>query len=938
MPFGSGPQYTAYANYTIYFSDETEYQAAKAIVGGDFYNIAPETAAGIFGMDWPPVGGPMDNPKGLFSIYPYTFDSPEIGHPLPSGVFLSPSVDSVLVPGQAGIPASIWPAGPAMNLVWSGLLMKSNGDAGSEEFESLTISPRRWINGFELAMGAEGGTGSGTVSCRDSSRVTDGFGLAVRRWNNLKVNHTNTEYEALANERLSWERFYIRLRKIDPAVPNIVIWRSQNTLSSTSGVAIGFTTLGELELFNVELGVFTSKRITPPLTLDKWYKIDIMLTQAPPVTFTPSPLYWPGKAELFLNGVLYDFSEIIVGIGQENSHHQGSDLGQSASVANLWEYDLDDWIGADYPASTVDVLAGSHVKKTYVDSLGIDHAGFAGQSESMNQMMNPAAVTSGSRFTSTTPSAIINGVTNENVEQDSTGINIGAAAIVVGTYGLETGANNGAIGYSIGGGAANLTEETPLTGLNFESTLYKPTTLADVSPLDVYLQKSISTNLSTIYGLQACVEHIGVWGEEDDSSLTIPKVIILHNCNYANTPWAFVGPAPDGPVAFQSDVYVGNGTQQAIDLPLPCHFLWIRAIGASTPPVIWYGAGIGGHLGGADAVVPDTIVRVFTDATGQTKFTVVGTNPSTNASGVSYQYIAFCDPGMRFNLCGAFKHHSTDAAGLNTLIDSNFIPDGGFVQNEVQSVSANDALTYKGPGFTGTEGKLLNAAVVANYGTFAQGLFTSGLSSHYATSSQCNYSLWRLSDGNPGVVVQMFSYVGNGVNPRVIPCTPISERFPLFVLVMPHNGTSSVYRDPSHTGVTSQVFTGAENVSTGIVDGGIDTITVHSALNGNGVIYDVFIIPGFDDGWYNGAGGPPNGPGGPHVDLPPFVPSDISLIPSGGIVFGGAASTLILKDKSGIYTLIKDKTEDTLYDRQTGIDNADVKIPNPIAKTGFIGG
>ena len=43
-------QYTAYANYVIYFSDPTEYAAALALCGGNGFGHCPYTAASTFGM------------------------------------------------------------------------------------------------------------------------------------------------------------------------------------------------------------------------------------------------------------------------------------------------------------------------------------------------------------------------------------------------------------------------------------------------------------------------------------------------------------------------------------------------------------------------------------------------------------------------------------------------------------------------------------------------------------------------------------------------------------------------------------------------------------------------------------------------------------------------------------------------------------------------
>lgn len=47
------------------------------------------------------------------------------------------------------------------------------------------------------------------------------------------------------------------------------------------------------------------------------------------------------------------------------------------------------------------------------------------------------------------------------------------------------------------------------------------------------------------------------------------------------------------------------------------------------------------------------------------------------------------------------------------------------------------------------------------------------------------------------------------------------------------------------------------------------------------------------------------------------------------------ALEVLVADASGVYTLVKNKKDDTLYNRETE-DTTDVKIPNPFARTGFI--
>lgn len=57
---------------------------------------------------------------------------------------------------------------------------------------------------------------------------------------------------------------------------------------------------------------------------------------------------------------------------------------------------------------------------------------------------------------------------------------------------------------------------------------------------------------------------------------------------------------------------------------------------------------------------------------------------------------------------------------------------------------------------------------------------------------------------------------------------------------------------------------------------------------------------------------------------------------SGSVALG--ALTYLLEDSSGIYTLVKNKANDTLYDGSRSAETNDVKIPNPRARTGYLGG
>lgn len=76
-------------------------------------------------------------------------------------------------------------------------------------------------------------------------------------------------------------------------------------------------------------------------------------------------------------------------------------------------------------------------------------------------------------------------------------------------------------------------------------------------------------------------------------------------------------------------------------------------------------------------------------------------------------------------------------------------------------------------------------------------------------------------------------------------------------------------------------------------------------------------------------------------DVFPFVNEDMTVIVTGnGQQFSGTVSLGVLQilneDASGIYKIVKNKTCDTFYDRSS--DTMDVMIPQPLIRTGYIGG
>jgi len=314
-----------------------------------------------------------------------------------------------------------------------------------------------------------------------------------------------------------------------------------------------------------------------------------------------------------------------------------------------------------------------------------------------------------------------------------------------------------------------------------------------------------------------------------------------------------------------------------------------------------------------------------------------------NADGEIYQYIAFCDPGQRYNICGSFHYNGNFvSSAVNLLADENFLPDGVFTQLEP---SGDGFTSFKAFGNGIDDGTHLDntGSLIPNWGNFTTGIITSEVDLHNTSPITAggvrpiNYSAWRMTDGED-TMCQILSYVGNGTSSRAIALT-VTGRYPLFGIVIPHN-KQSYFRDPSHSGSDSTRIDSADIVGDGITAVGLDSFTVGSALNENGITYEVFIILGGITGPDNGEFPSDNVPApGTQWIQPVYNPaSDIFITGDGGLILNGQPSVGLLKDISGIYTLISGQIHDTLYDRQTGQTNVNVKIPDPIVKTGYIGG
>ncbi len=955
----AGPAITEYLQYVIFFQDPTEYNFALGVAGGNpLIEITPRDAAVMFGIPFPyPSGDISAIPKGIY-FYPTTTPGQEIGFPGPTGIFIDDTVLDTLVPGQAGNPASVWPAGPDCHFIWSAIITLSSGNGAATTAPGNVMSERRFIDGFEWNANAEGGGSSNTAGLftRDASRTIDGGGLGIRGTNASINNHQLAEYRTGLVTATSWERFYFRVRRL-PTTNPAGLWRCHGSPSNAAGFALQLETTGAVSGLSISsTSVSTNEGTVFTPVLLEWNRVDIFLK------FHASGVGTSGIIKVYINGTLvYTFTDNI-GNGLNNgTSHNNSDLGQWNSPRdNDVEIDMDDWVNADLPANVdvatllftdslfpIDWLLGSHIRKYPVRSSSV--VGWTGAGvQTLNSNLNPVGSTQYENLQSSTSAAQIIGLTDALGLgiQDSMANVLGPVAATAGINCKNAASTDGDLGYKIAGAAAVVATINQTAANLFFSALYHPSgnlLPVEISPYSIVHTKSADANLDTTNGMSNTIEYIGVWGEEDDPTFQFPvsRLSYLHNCRYANTAWGYVGTSSASPVYSVGATYVGTGAYQEISLPAPCHFLFIRALTGGTKPAWVMGAGISSRQGGIDEV--NGLIQMFTDVNGDAWFSVDGTGVNWNAIGVTYQYIAFCDPGNRFLLCTSMAHSSTGPTPpiANTLIDPNFTPEACWAGLEnINGASAATGAWYKGPGHTGNNANALVGTAVTTFGNFATGVFNSDATLHNA-SLQTALNFWRTAeqDGNcAGTMVQIGTYTGNGSSPRVITVTPTSGRAGMFVYVQPANAVG-LFRDASHTGVNSCNISALTNTTSGIVAIGTDSFTVQSTLNTNGVLYHYFILPGDVASAANGVYFNPicQAPIGPHST--PSLPSgDINIVGDGGLIFDGTPGTTLLKDVSGIYTLSTSQRHDTFYDRQTGQTSVNVAIPDPTFKTGYVGG
>lgn len=950
------PSVQFWMNYTIWFRDEEEWAAAISSVGTGLLKMTPREAGTRFGIPFPLIAGDQELLDKNIAYYGGFYPGQDLSFPNASGIILTDSQLTFNVPGQSEYPASPHNA-PDGVFTWSGSIVRVGPGSGVIDDPPATpIAQRRWIGGRELHTTMEGGTGGGHISL-DASRVVGGHGFQIRGTSITTAwLRSIVTYRPGLQPKTSWERFYIRVRKL-PLVNPQGIWRCLGFNLANCGFGIKLTTAGDLHGYNSQSLVDNDAGTIFTPDIDTWYRVDLFLRYDNVL---------PGKIKIHINGTLvYSFTAAGVGMGA-NQYHTQSEIGPWTGVFDHnCEVDFDDWICADLPGNvdpisltfldenySVDWLLGSHVKLQY--GLSAVHTSWTPAGAGigpLNQALAPLTRIATSELTSATSGATIT-VESDALPQTELEANIfGAVAAIVSTWGTNSGNTDGQLGYMKAGAAAVLATIDQSTTQHASTVAYLPSGMIfpdEIAPWSLVHTKSVNTDVDKTFMLLSIVEYIGTWGSEDDPFYEdlVPRIGWLHNAKYFNT--QYVLPSKPAIAVFAvGATYVGNGTYQEIELPDACHFLFIRGVASGATNIIYFGAGLSPHTNASDTAVPNCRMW-YDELDGKFKFSVTGTT-ELNANGATYQYIAFCDPGMRFNLCGVYSHSTgISSPQANPLIATDFTANGGFVQVEMLDVASSlIGLWFRGPGTPSTQADPLQGiARLASGMTFGTGVLNSYTGLHSpATStggSVCNYSLWRTADSNglcPNVMIQIVSYIGNGVASRVITLTPTSLRYPLFILVVPAGGaTASYYRDPSHAGANSSTIGSTANAASGIIAAGIDTITVGINLNTNLIPYNVFVICGDTAGMNNGIFWPSYCAGPDVWEEPDPVDGDINIVTDGGLILGGDSPLTLLKDVSGIYTLVKDLHHDELIDRQPGQASIDTKIPDPIFKTGYLGG
>lgn len=881
----------SFVEYNLICTSQSAYDAAKAALGGITTSLAPATAAALVGAiggfsgSTPPANSIIVGMSAANIVYS--------GRLVPTQNLASTSTYIELnpVPGSyddgkysysfhkffAGIQSLVTtltppPAygGPRTYIfAWSGTLILAGAGAPAGPAKRY-LGRRRWVDGFELAPANGGPFASGEDTfgltpnssyTRDASRTIDGGGLAIRNDSvspAFAQQNPNRSGNALTIPVTSWERIYFKPR-VFPTSGEDVIWACKGTAEGGGEACfITMTSTGLLKMYNQGNLVFPGNLLAsgPVLVIGTWYRFDIKVGFR--VSTTPG-VFW-----LYINGavshqVTVALNSSNTGLDLNGNKHSSSKAGGSnlGSLPHNSSYDFDDWISADevvnppgdpgnFPGN--DLTSGSHVVTVRATGFGPAHnPAWVGDWRNLNQHPPTNLDQATSRVDVSIPS------TQMEVTTDYAALGDGCAAFVVAAALFQSTGLTGNMGWNING-SQTLSPYVPGGGWNSCAPIYTVANGALANALPVintlnleFLSPAAFVAITSIYGLQAAAEMIGVFGSVDNNPAVIvppvyPPFSGIHNNPYVGPLQAPPSIVPAGVVNVSAGTYTGNAIGQDVFEQIAAHWWWVRDTtiegGAGGGGSTWWSSMFGtAPYGTASNIASPRVTRAHM-LNGVPSMEVAGAGVAANAAARTYQWVAISDPAMRYLLNACFSHNVALASAVNALVNSTFTPIGGFIAQQAYT-GGGRAILYKGPGSGGSNASPLTGAQQANILTFAAGAITSQTAINN-NAPQTAVALFRLTDSSGDRWMDMLSYVGNGAGDRDIPVT-LNNRFPMFVLGVPHNGVS-YFRDPSHTGRHATSCDNNDDLNA-IVGGNVNIVTVGSTLNANGVVYDLFVLP-----------------------------------------------------------------------------------------------
>lgn len=745
------------------------------------------------------------------------------------------------------------------------------------------ILARRWACGFEL-----GGTGNNKLATINSScgpagsRTTDGYGYTAMPSGGGDLSlDTAAVGSGLVNSFCSWERFYFR-PEVLPNQGEVAIWHANDSLEGSTACFLTMNTAGQLVFRN------TGNAGTPgtvvgtsaALTLGVWVKLDLVVAWSQ--IGTPAT---DGVMSLQINGAVA-FTGVVThgtsGLGTTNAKHTSSTIGSASSFAiggltpTIYKYSVDDWTNVAMATASLsptdDVLNGTHIRLINVSGVSAagawtgDHRGLAGNPPGISPPNQMATTTANSRLLLTTDYV--------NLPQ------LGLASLLVHCWPSTWPGGPALVGYRINGGSLVQSAVTNAgSGNNFSGTIFTVGAVprTDVVTIDIALDKDNSASSMGIAAMFAAAEWIGVFGPEDMPNGVTPVRQPVARTGLHNAPYPEIDAVtyPLQSMAWasaRSGTFVGNGTGQDVSVGVPFHWLWIRAVGSANTEQ-WLSSYCAVHrsLNGGFSGIDNGLPVVYPPSGAATVFRVSGSAAASNQNGVTYQWVAFSDPSSRFMLNGAVAWPATTASVANPLQDATFTPTCVFTAQEDMS-SSIAGYFYKGPGNATDTANPLTGADAAAVMTFAAGSLTTKAAAH-SRAPQMAFSAWRTIDetGASGMV-DCVTYTGDGLSSRNI-AVNIGGNSPLFAFGVAHT-LVSYFRDPGHTGLDSNQINGGI-VTTAIIGGGLNYVTVGALLNVAGRVYDIFVIAGagFAGSWT------PNTSGGNPVTPPGIFPTAVSPEP-----------------------------------------------------------